>query len=301
MKHLRFLVVLLAITTASPGSRLFNWTLAQTAQNTPACDIRLPNKDHSTRWAVAGDAGTGGKEQYDVARLMNACHSAFHFDFVLMLGDNLYGGESPNDFRQKFEEPYAPLLQAGIKFYAALGNHDQPDERFYKNFNMGGERYYEFDKGPIAFFALDSNYMSPEQLQWLEKELKGSTKQWKIAFFHHPLYSSGGTHGSDVELRKVLEPLFVKYGVNVVLAGHEHFYERIKPQKNIVYFTSGAAGKLREGDVHQRIFPQLRSTRTGHSCFLKLTAIPCPSRASAGLARRLTPGPSRRMRRLNRK
>ncbi len=252
MRHARFLVLFLLAAVPSPGSRLVELVVAQTKP--PVCDIRLPNKDHATRFAVAGDAGTGGKEQRDVAQQMITCHSAFPFDFVVMPGDNLYGSEGPRDYSRKFEEPYAPLLQTGVKFYAALGNHDNPDQRFYRNFNMGGERYYKFDKGPIAFFALDSTYMSPEQLQWVEKELKGSTKRWKIVFFHHPLYSSGSTHGSDLELRKVLEPLFVKYGVDVVISGHEHFYERIKPQKDIVYFTSGAAGKLREGDVKKTDF-----------------------------------------------
>ncbi len=249
MRHPRIpVLLLLTIAVSSPGSKLADLAIAQ---NTPICDIRLPNKDHSTRFAVAGDAGTGGKEQNDVAHQMRACHSVFPFEFVVMPGDNLYGSEGPKDYRRKFEEPFAPLLQAGVTFYAALGNHDNPNQRFYKNFNMGGERYYAFDKGPIQFLALDSTYMSPEQLEWLEKELKRSTKRWKIPFFHHPLYSSGGRHGPDLELRKVLEPLFVEHGVDAVIAGHEHFYERTKPQKDIVYFTSGAAGKLRKGDVEK--------------------------------------------------
>ena len=103
----------------------------------------------------------------------------------------------------------------------------------------------------MRFFALDSNYMDREQIAWLEKELAASGSDWKIAFFHHPLYSSGGRHGSEVDLRKQLEPLFLKYGVNVVFAGHEHFYERIKPQKGIYYFTAGGSAKLRAGDIQK--------------------------------------------------
>ena len=115
---------------------------------------------------------------------------------------------------------------------------------------MNGERFYTFKPKPgVRIFALDSNYMDKSQVDWLEKELAASGSDWKIAFFHHPLYSSGGTHGSDVKLREQLEPLFLKYGVDVVFSGHEHFYERIKPQKGIYYFVSGGAGKLREGDV----------------------------------------------------
>ena len=117
---------------------------------------------------------------------------------------------------------------------------------------MNGKEYYRFTKGNVAFYSLNSNYMDKTQLKWLEDQLAKDTADWKICFFHHPLYSSGGKHGSDKELRKVVEPLFVKYGVNVVLAGHEHFYERIKPQQGIYYFISGAGGKLREGDVKER-------------------------------------------------
>ena len=116
---------------------------------------------------------------------------------------------------------------------------------------MDGQRYYKFRLGNAEFFALDSNYMDAQQRGWIEAELKKSNAQWKIAFSHHPMYSSGERHGSDVQLRAFLEPLFVKYGVNVALAGHEHFYERVKPQQGIWYFTAGGAAKIRRGDIRK--------------------------------------------------
>jgi 3',5'-cyclic AMP phosphodiesterase CpdA len=137
-------------------------------------------------------------------------------------------------------------LDAGVKFYASLGNHDDASERFYKPFNMNGANYYSFKKGNVRFFALDSNYMDPKQLDWLQKQLEGAgSNDWKICFFHHPLYSSARKHGPATDLRLLLEPIFVKYGVNVVFAGHEHVYERILPQKGIYYFTEGSSGQLR--------------------------------------------------------
>jgi hypothetical protein len=212
--------------------------------------VLLPVKEGSLRFAVIGDSGTGGSAQYEVGRQLALYDQKFPFTMVLMLGDNLYGGESPRDFEKKFERPYQPLLNSGVKFYAALGNHDDPSQRSYKFFNMNGERFYTFrPKSGIRFFALDSNYMDPKQLEWLETQLQQSASDWKICFFHHPLYSSGEKHGSSVELRKILEPIFIKYGVNVVFSGHEHFYERIKPQSGIYYFISGAAGQLRRGNV----------------------------------------------------
>jgi predicted MPP superfamily phosphohydrolase len=215
-----------------------------------AQDITLPNKDDSLRFAIIGDSGTGSDSQYKVAEVLTASRTKFPYEFVLMLGDNLYYGSGEKDYQKKFERPYKALLDAGLKFYATLGNHDNSNERFYKPFNMNGERYYTFKPKPgVRIFSLDSNYMDKPQLQWLEKELAASGADWKIVFFHHPLYSSGGAHGSDVQLREQLEPLFLKYGVDAVFSGHEHFYERIKPQKGIYYFISGGAAKLRDGDV----------------------------------------------------
>jgi 3',5'-cyclic AMP phosphodiesterase CpdA len=138
-----------------------------------------------------------------------------------------------------------------VPFYAALGNHDDPTQRYYKPFNMNGERYYTFSKGSARFFVLDSNYMDQAQLKWLEDGLSNANDRWKIAYFHHPLYSSGEKHGSEVDLRTQVEPLFIKYGVDVVFAGHEHFYERIKPQKGIYYFIEGGSAKLRKGDIRK--------------------------------------------------
>jgi predicted phosphodiesterase len=211
--------------------------------------VQAPTDGDSTRFAVIGDTGTGDKSQDEVARALIKSREAFPFTFVIMMGDNLYGSERPQDYANKFEKPYKALLDANVPFYASLGNHDDPNQRLYKPFNMNGERYYTFTKGPIRFFVLDSNYMDHPQLSWLENELQKSTDRWKIAYFHHPLYSSGGRHGSEIDLRQQLEPLFLKYGVDVVFAGHEHFYERIKPQQGIHYFTCGGGAKLREGDV----------------------------------------------------
>jgi predicted phosphodiesterase len=212
-------------------------------------ELVLPLKPGSLRFAAIGDMGTGELPQYEIARLMNGSRETFHFDSVLMLGDNIYGGNSAGDYQKKFELPYKGLLDSGVQFYACLGNHDSPTERFYKPFNMNGQQYYTFKKSNVQFFVLDTNYLKPAQLSWLEKELQNSMMDWKICYFHHPLYSSGSFHGASTELRLSLEPLFLKYGVQVVFAGHDHVYERTKPQNGITYFTEGAAGELRKGDL----------------------------------------------------
>jgi len=213
--------------------------------------VTLPLAKGSTKFAVIGDTGTGDKPQYDIGRRLEEYRRQVGFTFTIMVGDNIYGSERPQDFQKKFEIPYKPLLDAGVTFYAALGNHDDPNQRFYKPFNMNGDRFYTFTKGNIEFFVLDSNYMDRKQLDWFERAIKESKSDWKMAYFHHPLYSSGAAHGSEADLRTLLEPLFIKYGMDVVFAGHEHFYERVKPQKGIYYFTCGGSAKLRTGDIRK--------------------------------------------------
>ena len=226
------------------------WVLVGLPLVTVAQDLRLPNQNRSVKFAVIGDSGQPGSGQNAIAKQMSAWRGRFPFEFVLMTGDNLYGSERPTDYQRKFELPYKPLLDAGVKFYAALGNHDDDGQILYKPFNMGGKKYYSFKPADgVRFFAVDSNYVDAKQVEWLHKELEASGSDWKIAYFHHPLYSSGSTHGSADLQREALEPVFVKRGVNVVLNGHEHFYERLKPQKGIAYFIIGSSAKLRKGDL----------------------------------------------------
>jgi 3',5'-cyclic AMP phosphodiesterase CpdA len=201
------------------------------------------------RFAVIGDSGTGARPQYEVGEQLAAARSGFPYELVLMLGDNMYGRQEPKDFVDKFERPYAAILRDGIPFFATLGNHDNPSNRSYKGFNMRGERYYTFARKGVRFVVLDTNLLDPPQLAWAEETLKQATEDWKITYFHHPLYSSGSRHGSNVELRVLLEPLLVRYGVSVVFAGHDHNYERTRPQKGITYFVEGSSGKLRRGDM----------------------------------------------------
>jgi predicted phosphodiesterase len=229
---------------------LFAALLNRYALSLWAEDVILPGKPGSVRFAAIGDMGTGEAAQYEVAQRMLQFHQQFPFTFVIALGDNIYGGKSPAELQKKFETPYKPLLDAGVQFYAVLGNHDDSNERFYKFFNMNGQQYYSYKKGNVHFFALDSNSPDPKQLAWLETELKNAGNgEWKICYFHHPLYTAGKFHGPDTDLRKVLEPIFVKYGVDVVFAGHEHVYERVKPQQGVYYFVEGASGELRAGNL----------------------------------------------------
>lgn len=250
MKRITALTILTILLTLTGLYGQSN-SLRNNGKSTDAIKLTLPNKESSVRFLVIGDTGTGSSKQLEVANVMQRFRQMFPFEFVLMVGDNMYGSEKAADYKLKFENIYKPLLDQQVKFYAALGNHDESNQRFYEFFNMEGQEYYRFKKGNASFYALNSNYMEKKQVDWLNEKLAADTATWKIAFFHHPPYSSGGAHGSDTKLREVVEPIFVKNGVDVVFTGHEHFYERIKPQHGIYYFISGSGGKLRKGDIRK--------------------------------------------------
>jgi hypothetical protein len=228
-------------------------------EEVPPGTLTLPNLNRAIKFAVIGDSGRGSKEQHEVASQMAAYRQQFEFEFVLMVGDNIYEGPaSEEDYRLKFEEPYKQLLDAGVRFYAALGNHDDTNEIYYKPFNMGGKRYYTFvpPVDPITrwdtrvrFFAIDSTYIDREQTQWLARETSQSRAEWKIAFLHHPLYTSGRYTLAARGIRFALESTLVTGGVDVVFSGHEHIYERAEMQQGVLYFISGGAGSLRPGDA----------------------------------------------------
>jgi hypothetical protein len=211
----------------------------------------LPNRATSFKFAVIGDNGTGDTPQYEVAAEMKTVWDRFRYEVVLMVGDNFYGRQRPEDLRQKFDRPYQPLLAAGVRFQAVIGNHDEPWTISYPPLNMDGRRYYTFVERDVRFFALDSNALDARQVSWLTAALASSTEPWKIAYFHHPLYSNGDRHGSSIETRVALEPLLVEHGVSVVFSGHDHAYERLVPQREITYFVCGSGGKLRKGGLQR--------------------------------------------------
>jgi predicted phosphodiesterase len=253
-RHLAGALVLCALAGCSAPLQQAATTVAasqRVAAVTPAPTSTLPNARGSVKFLVIGDSGSGDRFQYEVGARIAAARELFPFTFALMLGDNIYGSNNAAAYRNKFERPYAPLLSAGVKFYAVLGNHDDGSQRFYTAFNMDEKQFYTHEHDGVKFFAVNSTYRSPDQLRWLQTELTRSNEKWKIAYMHHPLYSSGKKHGSEADMRAAMEPLFLEHGVDVVFAGHEHFYERLTPQKGIVYVTQGAAAKLRRGNIRK--------------------------------------------------
>jgi 3',5'-cyclic AMP phosphodiesterase CpdA len=249
------------------------------------------------RFAVIGDSGTGDAYQYRIAEQMLTWHDRLPFSLVLMLGDNIYGGflgtggGSRKDFEEKFDRPYAGLLARGVIFRATLGNHDMRHDdgrdliADFGRFHIGGPLgYYSFTAGEwlneageaaplVEFFVLNTvrlekDKKDPEQLAWLERALASSRARWRIVYGHHPLYSTGARHGSNVAVRQRVEPVLLSPGgeprVLVVFAGHDHIYQRWHPQRGIAYFVCGSSGKLRRGNARPsaqvaKVEDQLRS------------------------------------------
>lgn len=246
------------------------------------------------RFAALGDAGTGGGSQQRLADRLAEVQRMSHFEIVIFLGDNVYPSGSPSGFEDKFLRPYAPLLLAGVEFRGAIGNHDARDRYGVllqqMVFGAGPLPYYSFTEGEglVEFFGLDTTKLSdPEddiaarlQVAWLDKKLAASDAEWQIAFMHHPLYSSSKKHGEGsgdmdelLRVRNLLEPVFVRNGLEISLSGHDHVYERTKPIKGIQYFISGAGGKLREDNL-QRDTPYFAAGYDTERSFVLVSVMP---------------------------
>jgi hypothetical protein len=199
------------------------------------------------RFAATADGGAGDANQRQIGQAMADWQQKYPYDLVLMGGDNIYNSGEMSRVKVAFEEPYAALLKRGVKFRAALGNHDIRTERGdrqveYPAFNMGG-RYYTFSQAGCQFFALETNVDVDwkTQLAWLERELANSKVVVKIVYGHHPVYASGH-YGTDPVMVERLTPLFKKYGVQLYINGHEHHYERTASIDGTTYLVTGNGG-----------------------------------------------------------
>lgn len=197
--------------------------------------------------AVAGDVGTGDRVAQRTAAVMNRYEVQNPYDALVLLGDNVYPDGNPKELRRTVFDPFADVLDGETSLLAALGNHDVDDgyaEEHAATIGMPG-RWYATTIGDTLIISLDSNQPeNPDQREWLAETLRSSDAVWKIAAMHHPPYS-GGSHGSSLDVRSAFSPLFEQYGVQLVLAGHDHDYQRSEPINDVTYVVSGAAARLR--------------------------------------------------------
>lgn len=208
--------------------------------------VPFPAEDPpAVRIAVAGDVGDSGSRLDTTADAMALLADDDPFDVLLLLGDNVYPAGDPDQLPATVFDPFAPLFDQGTELLAILGNHDAPNgDAQVAALGMPG-RWWSVELGDLLIVGLDSNEPDdPEQLAFLEGTLRSSTATWKIVAVHHPPYSAG-YQGSNKAVRHAFSPLFERYGVQLVLSGHEHDYERSKPINGVTYVVTGAAAGTR--------------------------------------------------------
>jgi tartrate-resistant acid phosphatase type 5 len=235
-------------TTTLPAPTFTQAELLLTETLSPTPTVQAP-----IRFAVIGDYGSGNENAHQVAELVKSWQP----DFILTTGDNNYpdGSRETIDHRigqfyHEYIHPYRGSYGKGAeqnRFFPTLGNHDWMSESaqpYFDYFELpNNERYYDFTWGAGHFFALDSDSNEPDgvgrssrQAQWLQEQLLASTLPWQIVYMHHPPYSSGKRGAVDW-----MRWPFREWGVDVVLCGHDHFYERLVVD-GLVYLINGAGG-----------------------------------------------------------
>lgn len=201
------------------------------------------NATRKISFLAFGDSGGGGGDQYALLDQM----SNVPYDLIIHTGDIAYDQGTITQFEDTVFSVYGELFRH-IAFFPSAGNHEYDTMQgapFREVFNLpgtSGEKWYSYDYGPIHFAALDTEADYATQAKWLDEDLAASKAAWKIVYLHKPLYSSG-EHGSDLALRKLIAPIAEKRGVALVLAGHDHDYERMTPQNGVEYVVTGGGGK----------------------------------------------------------
>jgi tartrate-resistant acid phosphatase type 5 len=218
--------------------------------------VRPSIQPSTTVFAVIGDFGTGNDDARAIAQQV----ASWEPEFIVTVGDNYYstaGGSGTERYAKTVGQLYGKWADA---FYPSLGNHDyrvRPAPGAYTDYftlpggglesSSGNERYYDFVRGPVHFFVLNSNEQEPDgtsatskQARWLRRGLSRSAAEYNVVICHHPPYSSGNDHAPSADMRWP----FAAWGVDVVLSGHDHFYERVM-RDGIVYFVNGAGGVAR--------------------------------------------------------
>lgn len=228
---------------------------------TPPDVVLQPNAwtttDRRVTFAAVGDTGTGGRQAMAVAERMAQTYQLVPFGLVAHMGDISYYGNLADRFDDVFAEPMGPLIDAGVRFEVAIGNHDVSRHRsgaglaeIEAELRLLGTPgpYFGTTHGPVSFFYLDSSVpglsgaVASEQLEWLDGSLGRSESPWKVVIVHHPPFSSG-KHGSTPRTQDLLVPILRRHEVDLVLSGHDHHYERTHPIDGTTYIVTGGGSK----------------------------------------------------------
>jgi len=246
-------IIGIALFLAVPELPHWEQVLTTVTEHTGAPDVTTPVLAVTTeaqpdlRLVVAGDVGTGDANEEEIAQMAARLGRSDTFDALLLLGDNVYPSGDPAQLPDTVFEPFGEVFASGTELLAVLGNHDVEaghGDAQAAALGMPG-RWYLRELGDVLLVALDSTQPdNPDQLSWLEAVLASSSAPWKIVVMHHAPYSAG-YHGSDIPTRQAFSHLFEAHGVQLVLTGHEHDYQRSVPIGGVTYIVSGAGAKTR--------------------------------------------------------
>jgi len=199
-----------------------------------------PDPARVDRFVVVGDSGDGGAAQQALARRM----ASVPMDAILFLGDIAYGSGTRAQLQTRFFDVYHGLFQR-VPVYSAIGNHDDASahgQAFHDAFVLpGNERWYAFDLGDVHFVVLDTTQIGAAQAAWLEADLATASRRFTIVLAHHPPYTAA-RRGPSRSFQRTFVPILARHGVDLVLSGHEHHYERSQPLDGVVYVVSGGGG-----------------------------------------------------------
>lgn len=196
----------------------------------------------STGILAVGDFGVGGVSEREIGTAMRRFEADRPADVIVTLGDNDYT-EDPEAFRRNWRDAFGWRRDAGVGVAGALGNHDVLVDNGRYEFgplDMPRARYRR-SIGIVDLFVLDSNRIRDAQTAWLASALESSTAQWKIAVFHHPAFTCGGYRSHPGVVARWV-PLFEEHGVDLVLSGHDHNYQRFGARNGVRYLVHGGGG-----------------------------------------------------------
>jgi 3',5'-cyclic AMP phosphodiesterase CpdA len=226
----------------------------------------------ATRILAIGDFGVGGTRERDMGAAVQTWESAHPADVLVTLGDNDYTA-SPSAFHTNWTASFGWLAGAGVGVMGTLGNHDvevNGGAYEFDELNMPRARYRRV-VGNVEFFVLDSNRVNAAQTGWLRKVLPSSKARWKIVVFHHPAYTCGGYRSNAAVVRRWV-PVFERFGVDLVLNGHDHNYQRFAARRGVHYIVHGGGGQhLYAIEACPSSYPTRRFARAVHG-FLYITA-----------------------------
>ena len=198
-----------------------------------------PDSGSPVSFVAFGDSGSGNGDQFAILDQLGTVP----FRLMIHTGDIAYESGTLGEFEENFFAVYAPLLRS-FAMFPSIGNHDDSSvfRRVFDLPRSGDHSWYSFDYGDVHFVALDTNDFGPVQEEWLRTDLAATDREWRVVFGHHPPYSSG-EHGSSTDLRAKLDAVFQEHPVDLVLSGHDHDYERMKPQGGVHYVVTGGGGR----------------------------------------------------------